>query len=129
MAWYLFIQRDNGDLVSEGSEIPSHLASCMEGSEAAQCAYSVREAVDRPAWETQVWDRNTRALVNRLPPVLIDRLDDIQARLMADPDFVARWNALNTNQRNQLRTGIMRVLAALVGGRRFRAEDERVELD
>lgn len=129
MSWYFFIKRDNGDLVSEGGVVPEHLAQCMEGSEAPGCFYSVRDVVDRPDWTVRIWDENTRQLVDRPLPVLVDRLDDIQARLLADPDFVARWNALNQNQRNQLRTGIMRVLAALIGGRRFRGENDPVELD
>lgn len=129
MSWYFFIQADNGDLVSEGSIVPEHLLVCMETNPDPGCVYHVRELADRPDWTVRLWDRLSRNLVDRPLPVMIDRLDDIHARLLADPDFVARWNALNQNQRNQLRTGIMRVLAALIGARRFRQEDEAVELD
>jgi hypothetical protein len=101
----------------------------MEGSADPSCTYVVRDVGESPDWSTHTWDEGTRTLVERLPPVLIDRLDDIQTRLMADPDFAARWQALNPTQRTQLRTGIMRVLAALIGGRRFRDENEAIELD
>jgi hypothetical protein len=129
MAWNLFIQRDNGDLVSEGSEVPAHLLQCMEGSENPACTYSVREVAERPNWTVQTWDRLTRAITNRPIPILVDRLDDIQARFLADPDFAAVWGSLNATRRTQLRTGIMRVLASLIGVRRFRSEDDTVEWD
>jgi hypothetical protein len=129
MAWNLFIQRDNGDLVSEGSAIPEHLLPCMEGSEDPACVFSVRTIEERPDWTVRIWDRLSRALVDRPLPILIDRLDDIQARFLADPDFAAVWGSLNAARKTQLRQGIMRVLASLIGARRFRQEDEVVELD
>jgi hypothetical protein len=129
MAWYLFYNPNTGDLVSSGSALPEHLAVCLEPTPNPACLFHVRDVGESPDWAVKLWDRLTRTLVDQPVPILIDRLDDIQTRLLADPDFVARWNALNVNQRNQLRTGIMRVLAALVGSRRFRQEDERVELD
>jgi hypothetical protein len=128
MTWNLFIQRDNGDLVSEGSAIPAHLLPCMEGSEDPACVYSVRQIEDRPDWTVRLWDRLSRALVDRPIPILIDRLDDIQARFLADPDFLAVWNSLNATRKTQLRNGIMRVLASMLRSLRFRQESEEVEL-
>jgi hypothetical protein len=129
MAWFLFIQDDNGDLVSEGSAVPAHLLGCMEGAADPACVHVVREVAERPDWTVRLWDRLTRQLVDRPIPVLIDRLDDIQARFLADADFAAVWNALNASRRTQLRQGVGRVLASLMGARRFRGESEAVELD
>ena len=129
MPWYFFIKVDNGDLVSEGSVVPQHLLVCMETNPDPGCVYHVRELADRPDWTVRLWDRISRQLVDRPLPILIDRLDDIQARFLADPDFSAVWASLNATRRTQLRTGIQRVLASIVGARRFRQEDEVVELD
>jgi hypothetical protein len=120
MAWYFFIRKDNGDLVSEGSVVPPNLSTAT---------YDTMDVGERPDWGTNVWDPATRQLVARPIPILIDRLDDIQARFLADPDFAAVWAGLNATRRTQLRLGIMRVLAQLIGGRRFRQESEAVELD
>jgi hypothetical protein len=119
MAWYLFIRKDNGDIESEGSIL----------SDFDDDIYEVRDVGQRVDWATKVWRASDRQIIDRLPPVLIDRLDDIQARFLADPDFSAVWGSLNATRRTQLRTGIMRVLASFIGARRFRQEDEQVEID
>lgn len=129
MAWYLFIQDSNGDLVSEGSVVPEHLLVCMESAPDPGCVYHVRELTDRPDWTVRLWDRLSRALVDRPLPILIDRLDDIQARLLADADFAAVWNGrLNAVQQAQLRLGLDRVLDAFLGASRFRGASEPVEV-
>jgi hypothetical protein len=120
MSWFLFIRKSDGDLVSEGSVVP-------EGIDTE--AYEVRDVGMRPDWTVRAWNPATRQLFDRPLPILIDRLDDIQARFLADPDFAAVWGSLNAARRTQLRTGIMRVLASLIGGRRFRQEDDAVEWD
>lgn len=129
MAWYFFINPNDGDLVSEGSTVPSHLTQCLEANPNPACAYVVREVAERPDWTQFTWDNLTRALVARPVPILIDRLDDMQARFLNDADFVAVWNGLNATRRTQLRTGISRVLAQMVGALRFRRETDRVEFD
>ncbi len=120
MAWYFFVRKDNGDLVSEGSAIPSNLDTAT---------YDTLDVGTRPDWGIKVWDPTTRQLVDRPIPILIDRLDDVQARFLADPDFSAVWNALSAARKTQLRTGIMRVLAQFIGHLRFRQEDAPVEVD
>lgn len=120
MPWFLFVLKSNGDLVSEGSMVPAGLDTDV---------YEVQEHAERPDWTVKAWNPATKVLFDRPLPILIDRLDDIEARFLADADFAAVWAALNVTRRTQLRTGIMRVLAALIGARRFRQEDERVEID
>jgi hypothetical protein len=120
MTWYLFIRQADGDVVSEGSRVPSGLDLS---------AYEVRDVGERIDWSVVGWNPTTRQTFNRPPPILIDRLDDIQARFLADPDFSAVWNALSAARKTQLRTGIQRVLASIIGTRRFRQESEVVELD
>lgn len=120
MPWYLFIRRSDGDLVSEGSVVPDKLDTDQ---------YEVQEHPERPDWTVKAWNPSQKALYDRPVPILIDRLDDIEARFLADADFAAVWGALNATRKQQLRDGIKRVLASIVGGRRFRQENEQVELD
>jgi hypothetical protein len=119
MSWYLFIRQDNGDIVSEGSTVPAGLDLSP---------YEVRNVGERIDWAVKVWNRDTRTITDRPPPILIDRIDDLQARFMADPDFSAVWNALNATRKTQLRTGIGRVLASVLRSFRFRDEAEEVEI-
>jgi hypothetical protein len=120
MTWYIFIRDADGDIVSEGSTIPTGLDLS---------AYEVRDVGERIDWSVVGWNQTTRQTFNRPPPILIDRLDDIQAWFLADPDFSDVWATLNGTRRTQLRTGIQRVLASIIGARRFRQESEVVELD
>lgn len=120
MSWYFFINKQSGDLVSEGAVVPAGIDTNV---------YEVRDVVARPDWTTKVWNPTTKALTDRPIPLLIDRLDDIEARFLADADFAAVWATLNAARKTQLRTGIMRVLGQLVGAKRFRQESEPVELD
>ncbi len=120
MSWYFFIRNDNGDLVSEGALVPEGINPSV---------YEIRDVGSRPDWAVKVWDPATKTLLDRPIPLLIDRLDDIQARFLADADFFAVWGSLNAARKTQLRTGIMRVLAQLIGSRRFRQENDAVELD
>lgn len=120
MAWYLFVKKATGDLVSEGSVIPDNLDIAI---------YDVIDNGTRPDWTVQAWNPTLRALYTRPLPIVVDRLDDIRARMMADTDFVAVWNNLTPARRTQIRTGIDRVLSLMMGERRFRGESDRVELD
>ena len=120
MAWYIFIRQADGDIVSEGSTVPAGIDTTV---------YEVRDVGERIDWTVKGWNPTTRQTFDRPPPILIDRLDDIQARFLADPDFAAVWSGLNGTRRTQLRTGIQRVLASMIGARRWRQESEVVELD
>ncbi len=118
--WYLFIRNDNGDLVSEGSIVPANIDTAV---------YEVRDVGTRPDWTVVAWNPSLKTLYTRPLPILIDRLDDIQARFLADADFAAVWGPLSTSRKAQLKTGVMRVLAQLIGSLRFRQENDRVEVD
>lgn len=118
MTWYLFIRRDNGDIVSEGSTDPG----------VDTTVYEVRDVGERPDWTVKAWNPTTRQITDRPVPIIIDRLDDIQARFLADPDFAAVWATLNATRRTQLRTGIQRVLAAVLRDLRWRQEGDAVEV-
>ncbi len=119
MPWNLFIRKSDGDIVSEGSIVPEGLDATV---------YEVQEHPERPDWTVKAWNPSTRALYDRPLPILIDRLDDIQARFMADADFAAVWNSLNAARKTQLKTGIMRVLAFIFRSLRWRGENEEVEV-
>lgn len=120
MPWHLFIRRSDGDLVSEGSVVPEGLDTAV---------YEVQELPERPDWTVKAWNPGQRVLFDRPLPILIDRLDDIQARFLADPDFAAVWGSLNATRRTQLRTGIARVLRGILGRLQFRQENDPVEVD
>ncbi len=120
MSWWFFINKANGDLVSEGSTVPAGIDTTV---------YEVRDVVDRPDWTVKQWNPTTKTLFDRPLPILIDRLDDVQARFLNDPDFAAVWATLNATRKAQLKTGIMRVLAQFIGARRFRQESDPVEVD
>ena len=120
MAWYFFIATSNGDLVSEGSTIPEGIDTTV---------YEIRDVGTRPDWTVKAWNPSLKTLYDRPLPILIDRLDDIQARFLIDADFAAVWGALNAARRTQLRTGTGRVLASLLGARRFRQENDPVEVE
>jgi hypothetical protein len=119
MPWYLFNRKDTGDLVSEGDAIPAGLDTTI---------YETQQLVDRPDWTVKAWNSTTKTLYDRPIPILIDRLDDIQARFLADPDFSAVWATLNATRRTQLKTGIMRILASILRDRRWRQENEDAEI-
>jgi hypothetical protein len=120
MPWYLFVKRDTGELASEGSEVPPSLDTAV---------YDVQEHPARPDWTVKAWNPALKAVYDRPLPVLVDRLDDIEARFLADPDFAAVWGSLNAARRTQLRQGILRVLAGVLRSLRFRRPEDGVELD
>lgn len=120
MSWMFFINKATGDLVSEGAVVPAGIDTNV---------YEVRDVGTRPDWGVKAWNPTTKQLVDRPIPLLIDRLDDIQALFLNDVDFAAVWATLNATRKTQLKQGIMRVLAQLIGSRRFRQESDAVELD
>lgn len=71
-----------------------------------------------------VWEANTRSFIGVQPEPLVDRLQD----LLQSPrysDFMMMWNSLLPAQRQALRNALIRLL----GSRRFRVEDEPVDID
>lgn len=128
MTWYLVVNKTNGDAVSEASDPSSDPATALPNVDRTKYdLFSV--GANRVDWSVKLWNPTTRQLFDRPVPILIDRLDDIQARFLADPDFSAVWNALSAARKTQLKTGIMRVLAQIVGTKRWRQESEPVEVD
>lgn len=125
MTWYGLVQPTSGDLVSVGTEsmFPDGNIDAFTG---------VYDRVDfgavAPDFAVNLWNPTTRALIPRPAPILVDRLNDIEAVLLADADWVAVWNALSTVRKTQIRTGFRRVLAFFLGGARFRGESDGIEL-
>jgi hypothetical protein len=123
--WYGLIEPANGNLVSVGTEsmFPDGNIDAYQG---------VYDRVDfgetPPDFALSLWNPTTRTFVPRPVPVLISRLDDIQAWLQADPDWVAVWNTLSQARRTQIRTGFRRVLAKVLDARQWREESDPVEL-
>lgn len=126
MAWFGLVDPANGNLVGVGTEtmFPSGDPGTYDGP------YDVHAfGVNQPDFAKQRWNESTKQLEPRPAPVLIDRLDDIEAWLMADADFANVWGTLTQARRTTIRTGIRRVLARVAGARRFRQQDEPAELD
>lgn len=122
--WYGLVD-SSGDLVSVGT------ASMFEGGVVTDpyLGYSVVTfGANSPDFSVKVWNKASKALVDRPVPLLISRLDDIEAWLMADPDFSVMFNALNTTRKTQCRNGWRRVMARLLGGQQWRDESESVEI-
>lgn len=118
--WHLIYRQDTGSLVSETSIVPPNLDMRL---------YSVLDVDERPDWTVKAWNPETRQLYDRPLPVLIDRLDDIEALLLADDDFLATWNNLNATRKGQVRAGLRRVFAYLLGTKQFRRENEKLGVD
>ena len=118
-AWQALVDWATGDLVSVGTVL---------APDAAERFQVILLGDERPDREAVVWDRAERSFVARPAPVLLDRLDDVEARLQADPDFRAVWDGLSAARKTQVRSGIRAVLTALLGARRFRREGDPVEV-
>lgn len=123
--WYGLVNPANGDLISVGS------AAMFDGGVVVDpyLGYSVITfGADAPDFAAKVWNTVTRLMVDRPAPILISRLDDIDAWLLADTDFALMWGAINATRRTQLRAGWRRVMAKVLGGQVWRGESESVEI-
>lgn len=125
MAWYGLADRTTGDLVSVGTE-----AMFPDGNiDAFQGVYDrIDLGTTAPDFSAKVWNPTTRQLLDRPAPILISRLDDIEAWLQADPDWSAAWNSLSQARKTQIRSGLRRVMAKVLNSQQWRQESERVEL-
>ncbi len=103
--WFVLYHRDTGHPVSQSSEPPD---SIKEG-------LAVVEFLERPS-DDLMWDDASRLFVARPQHKFVDRLDDLKA----DPDFMGIWRRLSDTQRTRLR----RVLIRLLGGARYRRDDQ-----
>jgi len=125
MAWYGLVDPVSGDLVSIGTEamFPNGDISAFTG------VYDVLTfGGSAPDFAVHLWNPVTRALVPRPIPILISRLDDVEAWLLSDPDWLLAWNAMNATRRAQVRAGLRRVLAKVLGPQAFRQESQSVEI-
>lgn len=125
MAWYGLVQPATGDLVSVGTE-----AMFPEGNlNAFAGIYDVVPfGQTQPDFAAKLWSAALRSLIDRPPPVLVSRLDDVEAWLQADPDWTAVWTSLNTARRAQIRLGFRRILQRLLGAQVNRQTDEAAEI-
>lgn len=120
MSWYGLVDKTTGELQSVGTVI---------ATDAAERFTVVDLGATQPDFGAFVWDKTTSAMKQRPAPVFVDRIDDIEAWLMADPDFMAAWNALSAAQKTQIRKGIRFVLARFIGPSfRQRLSDHVAEL-
>lgn len=113
MPWYAYIDDANGALLSL-SQIQFTVAS---GISVVQLSIDPTD----PQW---MYDQAQRLFVARPAKVIIDRLQD----MLTDPnyaDFVTVWNNLTAARKTLLRNMLIRLL----GGKRFRAAGETVELE
>ncbi len=82
----------------------------------------------QPDLGAKLWSLNLRTLIDRPPPVLVSRLDDVETWLLADPDWQAVWATLNATRRAQIRIGFRRIVQRLLGAQVNRSQDETPEL-
>jgi hypothetical protein len=115
MAWYVAYDTATGRLESESdTEI------------AARTGKTVLQLADRPNINANgvMWDESTRTFIARPLKVLIDRLEDIQTNPNF-ADFMTAYNTLSAANKTRLRNMVIRLL----GSRRWRNQNEPVELD
>ncbi len=125
MTWYGLVDPSSGNLVSVGTEamFPDGNLNAFVGT------YDTHVfGADRPEFSQSIWDKALRDLVPRPAPVWLSRIDDIEAWLTSDPDFLLAWNTLNATRKSQIRTGIRRIMKRLLGDRELRQESEPVEV-
>ena len=125
MAWYGLVNPSNGELVSVGT-----IAMFPDGNlNAFAGVYDVVSfGAAAPDFAVKLWSAVLRALIDRPPPVLVSRLDDVEAWLLADADFLTVWNALNATRKSQIRIGIRRIVQRLLGAQVNRQQDETPEI-
>lgn len=123
--WYGLVQPATGELVSVGT-----IAMFPDGNlNAFDGVYDVVEfGATQPNFALKLWSAALLALIDRPPPVLVSRLDDVEAWLLADTDFLLVWNNINATRRNQLRIGIRRIVQRLLGPQVNRAPEEAPEI-
>lgn len=119
MAWTALADKATGRLVSIGTRLADDAATRYD---------LIPLGETPPDWSVSMWDAATRTVVARPPIVWADRLDDIEARFLADVDFMAVYNTLTAGRKTTLRTGIRRVLLTALGPYRMRQSTETVEL-
>lgn len=123
--WYGLVEPATGDLKSVGtvSMFPDGNLDAFDG------VYDVHVFGEtQPDFATKIWSLALRSLVDRPPPVIVSRLDDIEAWLLADDDFLLVWNNINATRRSQLRIGIRRIVQRLLGAQVNRRQEEPVEV-
>lgn len=123
--WYGLIEPGSGSLVSVGTE------SMFPGGDIdAFIGVFDRHTFGetRPDFALYIWNPASRALVERPIPLLISRLDDIEAWLAADPDWVAGWQSMTPEMRQKVRQGLRKILNRLLGPQQWREQHEDVEL-
>lgn len=123
--WYGLVEPITGELKSVGT-----IAMFPDGNlNAFDGIYDVVEfGPTVPSFATHLWSTTLRQLVVRPAPIIVSRLDDFEAWLLADSDFLVAWNALNATRKAQVRLGIRRILTRMLGGQVNRRESESPEL-
>lgn len=123
--WYGLVDPASGDLVSVGT-----VSLFPDGNhDAFMGVYDVVEfGPERPNFSAYIWSPSLRRLIDRPLPVVVSRLDDFEALLVADADFGEIWANLNEQRRTKIRLGLRRVLGRLLGHKVSRLQDEPVEL-
>ena len=123
--WYGLVDPATGELKSVGT-----IAMFPDGNlNAFDGIYDVIEFGETaPNFATHLWSTVLRQLVVRPAPIIVSRLDDFEAWLLADPDFLVVWNALNATRKAQVRLGLRRILTRMLGAQATRHESEPPEL-
>jgi len=114
MAWFAYIKTSDGALISLGTALTTPLPVDT----------TVLPLTIDPTDTQWMYDQTSRTFIARPAKVLIDRLQDIITNV-AYQDLIDVWQTLNTNNRNKLRNGLIKLL----GKQRWRGATEVVELD
>ena len=110
MAYYMTYETATGRPLSLSSVAPNPVKP----------GHSVVDIGTKPD-KTVMWDEATKAFIPRPPKVLKDRLQDLIDR----PKVKTFWQSLNAQQKTTLRDGVI----WLLGGKRFRQENETPEIE
>lgn len=123
--WYGLVDITTGELKSVGTAamFPNGNLDAFDG------IYDVHTFGEtQPDFAAKLWSMALRSLIDRPPPVLVSRLDDVEQWLLADADYALVWANLNATRRNQLRIGLRRVVQRLLGAQVNRHQDEPAEI-
>jgi hypothetical protein len=123
--WYGLVDPATGALISVGTigMFPDGNLDAFDG------IYDVHEfGLVAPNFATHLWSTTLRQLATRPAPVIVSRLDDFEAWLLSDPDFLLAWNALNATRKAQVRLGMRRILTRMLGSQVNRQQEETPEI-
>lgn len=116
-----YYETTSGRLVSVGTVFPVRTPEGLSFNE-----YDVPADFDYSAYlRNNMWDEATRDFVPRPAKVLSDRLQDIINDSAYADDIIDLWQRLPAEDRTKIRNGLIRLL----GGARWRTQNEAIRIE